>query len=102
LLSLQGLHGEGGRSRRSRRRKARDAAENAKCERDDPGEKVVSDPVAGYFLGAKGSLAFFQAPDGFNGGMPFVVIDTASMKKLFDDSFEGADFEKVDNARRQA
>lgn len=71
--------------------------EGAKCQRDDAAEKAVSDPVAGYFLGAKGTLAFFQAADGFNGGMPFVVIDTSSMKKLFDDSFEGADFEKIDN-----
>lgn len=72
--------------------------ENAKCERDDPAGKAVTDPVAGYFLGAKGSLAFFQAADGFNGGMPYVVIDTATMKKLFDDSFEGADFEKIDSS----
>ena len=71
--------------------------ENAKYERDDPAEKRVSDPVAGYFLGAKGKLAFFQAADSFNGGMPYVVIDTAAMKKLFDDSFEGADFEKIDD-----
>lgn len=72
--------------------------EAGKCERDSADERVVKDPVAGYFLGAKGSLAFFQAPDGFNGGMPFVVIDTTTMKKLFEDSFEGADFEKIDNA----
>ena len=71
--------------------------ENAKCEREDAAEKKVTDPVAGYFLGAKGDLAFFQTPDGFNGGMPFVVIDTNTMKKLFDDSFEGADFEKIDD-----
>lgn len=71
--------------------------ENAKCEREDAGERKVTDPVAGYFLGAKGNLAFFQAPDGFNGGMPYVVIDTKTMKKLFDDSFEGADFEKIDD-----
>lgn len=71
--------------------------ENAKCEREDAAEKKVTDPVAGYFLGAKGDLAFFQAPDGFNGGMPFVVIDVRTMKTLFDDNFEGADFEKIDN-----
>lgn len=70
--------------------------ENAECVREDAAEKKVTDPVAGYFLGAKGDLAFFQAPDGFNGGMPYVVIDTRTMKKLFDDSFEGADFEKID------
>lgn len=70
-------------------------AEDAKCVREDAAEKKVTDPVAGYFLGAKGDLAFFQAPDGFNGGMPFVVIDTKTMKALFDDSFEGADFERI-------
>ena len=32
--------------------------------------------------------------------MPFVVIDTATTKKLFHDSFEGADFEKIDNSGR--
>jgi hypothetical protein len=71
--------------------------EDAKCERDDAAEKKVTDPVAGYFLGAKGNLAFFQAPDGSNGGMPYVVIDTKTMKTLFSDSFEGADFEKIDD-----
>jgi hypothetical protein len=71
--------------------------ENAKCEREDAAEKKVSDPVAGYFLGVKGDLAFFQAADGFNGGMPYVVFDSKTMKKLFEDSFEGADFEKIDN-----
>lgn len=71
--------------------------EDAKCVRDDPAEKKVTDPVAGYFLGVKGDFAFFQAPDGFNSGMPYVVIDAKTMKTLFDDSFEGADFEKIDS-----
>lgn len=70
--------------------------EDAKCVREDAAEKKVTDPVAGYFLGTKGAIAFFQAPDGANGGLPFVAIDTGTMKTLFDDSFEGADFEKID------
>lgn len=70
--------------------------EDAKCVLDDAAEKKVDDPVAGYFLGVKGNLAFFQAADGSNGGMPYVVFDTKSTKKLFEDSFEGADFEKID------
>lgn len=70
--------------------------EDAKCVRDDPAEKKVESPIAGYFLGVKGALAFFQAPDGSNGGLPFVVIDTKTMATLFDDSFEGADFEKIE------
>jgi hypothetical protein len=71
--------------------------EDAKCEREDAAEKKVTDPVAGYFLGVKGDLAFFQAADGSNGGMPFVVVDTKTGKSLFSDSFEGADFEKINN-----
>lgn len=71
--------------------------EDAKCEREDAAERKVVDPSAGYFLGAKGNLAFFQAADGSNGGMPFVVFDTKTMKPLFTDSFEGADFERMDD-----
>ena len=71
--------------------------EDAKCAREDAAEKKITDPVAGYFLGAKGDFAFFQAPDGSNGGMPYVVIDTRTMKTLFSDSLEGADFEKIDD-----
>lgn len=70
--------------------------EGAKCVRDDPAEKKVDSPIAGYFLGVKGSLAFFQASDGSNGGLPYVVIDTKTMATLFDDSFEGADFERIE------
>lgn len=72
--------------------------EDAKCERDGKDEKVISDPVAGYFLGVKNNIVFFQAADGLNGGMPFAAFDTKSGKKLFEDSFEGADFEKIDDA----
>lgn len=71
--------------------------EDAKCVREDKAEKKVTDETAGYFLGAKGDFVFFQAPDGSNGGMPFVAIDTKTMKTLFSDSFEGADFEKIDD-----
>ena len=69
--------------------------EAAKCVRDDPKEKPVKEDLARYFLGTKGNLVFFQAADGWNGGMPFVVIDATSMKKLFEDSFEGEDFEAI-------
>ena len=69
--------------------------ENAKCLRDDPQEKPVKEDIARYFLGTKGNLVFFQAADGWNGGMPFVVVDATSMKKLFEDSFEGEDFEAI-------
>lgn len=69
--------------------------ENAKCVRDDPQEKPVKEDLARYFLGTKGNLVFFRAADGWNGGMPFVVIDATSVKKLFEDSFEGEDFQAI-------
>ncbi len=71
-------------------------SENGTCEREGADEKPVKDPVAGYFLGAKGNLVFFQAADGMNGGMPFVVFDATSGRKLFEDAFEGADFDKIE------
>ena len=72
------------------------APETAKCVRDDPADKPVEEDVARYFLGTKGNLVFFQAADGWNGGMPFVVIDATTMQKLFEDSFESEDFEAID------
>lgn len=59
-------------------------------------EQPVKDDVAGYFLGAKGNIAFFQAADGWNGGLPFVAYDTKTMKRLFEDSFEGSDFDSLE------
>lgn len=70
---------------------------DAACERAaGKDEKPIKDDLAGYFFGVKGNLAFFQASDGFNGGEPFVVFDTRTMKKLFDDSYQGNDFESLD------
>jgi hypothetical protein len=71
--------------------------QNAACKRDAAkDEKVVKDDIAGYFLGVKGNFAFFQGSDGWNGGMPFVVYDAKTMKRLFEDSFEGEDFHSID------
>jgi hypothetical protein len=39
----------------------------------------------GYFKGAKTNLAFFNAPDGQDGGMPFAVFDSRTGKKIFED-----------------
>ncbi|HLW97923.1 MAG TPA: hypothetical protein VKR82_04705 [Candidatus Acidoferrales bacterium] len=52
-------------------------------------EKVITYPEwGGYFLGAKGRLVFFRAADGFNAGMPFVVYDSKTETKVFEeDSF---------------
>ena len=72
-------------------------APDAACERAaGKNDKPVKDDIAGYFFGAKGNLVFFQAEDGWNGGLPFVVYDTKTMKKLFDDSLAGDDFESLD------
>ncbi|KQS93809.1 MULTISPECIES: hypothetical protein [unclassified Rhizobium] len=59
-------------------------AADAPCERESAGERLISDDLAGYFLGAAGSYAFFQAADGWNGGLPFVVFDAKTATKLFD------------------
>jgi hypothetical protein len=70
---------------------------DAACERAaGKDDKPVKDDLAGYFFGAKGNLAFFQADDGTNGGLPFVVFDTKTMQRLFDDSLEGNDFDSLD------
>jgi hypothetical protein len=51
------------------------------------GEKVIHWPEwSGYFRGAKGPFAFFDASDGIDVGMPFVVYDTRTGKKVFEDS----------------
>lgn len=52
-----------------------------------PGEKVIRYPEwSGYFRGAKGNLVFFDDADGTNGGMPFVVYDSRTGTKIFEDS----------------
>jgi hypothetical protein len=41
---------------------------------------------SGYFKGVKGSLVFFSAADGTDGGMPFAIFDSNTGKKVFEDS----------------
>jgi hypothetical protein len=51
-------------------------------------EKVIAPSEwTGYFMGAKGSLAFFSAEDGFNAGLPFAVYDSKTGTKVFEDSY---------------
>jgi hypothetical protein len=50
------------------------------------GERQIDDGVSGYFLGARKNLVFFRAADGVNGGMPFVIYDSRSRTKIFQDS----------------
>ncbi len=60
---------------------------DAPCEVTTAGEIIIKDDLAGYYMEAKGNYVFFTASDGFNGGMPFVVLDAKTQKHLFDDSF---------------
>jgi hypothetical protein len=51
------------------------------------GERIFKWPEwSGYFNGVKGNLVFLNADDGSNGGMPFIVYDFKSGKKIFEDS----------------
>jgi hypothetical protein len=56
--------------------------------RHGAGEKVIKYPEwSGYFLGAKGRLAFFREADGWNRGMMFGVYDSKTRTKVFEDSY---------------
>lgn len=49
-------------------------------------EKVVNPGEwSGYFKGVKGNLVFFDADDGWNGGMGFAVYDAETAKKIYED-----------------
>ena len=43
---------------------------------------------AGYFAGVKGNLIFLDGDDGYNEGIPFGVFDAMTGKKVFEDSAE--------------
>lgn len=60
---------------------------DAPCEETTAGEIIIKDDMVGYYMEAKGNYVFFTGSDGYNGGMPFVVIDAKTQKHLFDDSF---------------
>ncbi len=51
------------------------------------GERLINpDDWSGYFKGVRGSLVFFDAPDGLNGGLPFAIFEAGTLKKLFEDT----------------
>jgi len=50
---------------------------------NDPGESGEDGWV---FIGAKGPLLFWEAPDGLNGGEDFRVVDLRTGKKIFEDT----------------
>jgi hypothetical protein len=55
--------------------------------RHGPDERVYISPEwSGYFRGVKGTVAFFDAPDGEDGGLPFAAFDVRTGRKLFEDS----------------
>ena len=51
-------------------------------------ETVVSD-WAGYFRGVAGDLVIFDGDDGWNGGMPFVIYDGTTGKRVHEDARAG-------------
>jgi hypothetical protein len=54
-------------------------------QKDAADEKIISpDDWTGYFRGAYGDYIFFDAEDGWNGGLGFAVFNIDA-KKLFDD-----------------
>jgi hypothetical protein len=56
----------------------------------DPGEKEISsDEWTGYFKGVKGDLVFFDADDGWNGGMGFAIYGAKNVRKVFEDAAVG-------------
>jgi hypothetical protein len=49
---------------------------------------IPSDSWSGYFDGVKSDYAFFNAADGTNGGLGFMVFRVSDRKKLFEDTAE--------------
>jgi hypothetical protein len=55
------------------------------CRREMAADEKVIAEWAGYFKGVKGAYVFFDADDGWNGGLGFAVFAAADGKKLFED-----------------
>jgi hypothetical protein len=63
------------------------SAQAACTSRHGKHEKVyTSAEWSGYLRGVKDTVAFFDAADGEDGGMPFVAFDVGAGRKLFEDS----------------
>jgi hypothetical protein len=63
------------------------SAQAACTRRHGADERVYMSPEwSGYFRGVKGTVAFFDAADGEDGGMPFAAFDVRTGRKLFEDS----------------
>lgn len=61
----------------------------ARCDIDAPGEIRIG--MEGYFKGVIGDYIFFDASDGWDGGVPFTVF-APDGRQLFEDSAERGDF----------
>lgn len=59
----------------------------AACDRLHAKGERLSDPGewSGYFKGVKGQLVFFNAADGTDGGIPFLIYDSTTGKRIFED-----------------
>lgn len=59
-----------------------------KCVRARGKEEIVipAEQWSGYFMGVKNGYVFFSGDDLWNGATPFAIFDSASGKKLFEDS----------------
>jgi hypothetical protein len=62
------------------------SAQAACARRHEEHEKVYTTEWSGYFRGVKGTVVFFDASDGDDGGMPFAAFDSGTGRKLFEDS----------------
>lgn len=62
-----------------------------RCTRAKTSNEMVINPNewSGYFKGVKGNLVFFDADDGWNGGLGFAVYDSKTGKKIFEDAAVG-------------
>jgi len=58
----------------------------AACVRMHEEHEKVTTEWSGYFRGVKGTVVFFYASDGEEGGMPFAAFDSGTGRKLFEDS----------------
>jgi hypothetical protein len=62
----------------------------APCRREKQRNEYVipGDTWSGYFDGVKSNFAFFNAADGTNGGLGFMVFRVSNKRKLFEDTAE--------------
>lgn len=69
------------------------------CTRDVAVGQIHIDE-GGYFKGAKGNLAFINASDGTDGGLPFSVYDSTTGGNIFEDSVRDPDITvmKIDDS----